>query len=805
MKISYNWLKDYIDHDLTPEKVADILTSTGLEVEDIEFYSNYKNLSDLLVIGFVENVDRHPDADKLTVCKVTIGPGTTLNIVCGAPNVEPGQKVVVAPVGTELNTFNGQKIVLKPAKIRGVVSEGMICAEDEIGTGNDHSGILVLDKDATLGMRYKEFLGLYEDYILEVAITPNRCDAVSHFGVARDLAAVLDKSIKLPPFSGFKEQEKTRDIKVEIANEELCPRYSGIVVSGITVSESPSWLQNRLKAIGLNPVNNIVDVTNFILFETGQPLHAFDLKCIEGDKIIVKTQPASTLFKILDGSEIKLNGSEIMICDAFKPVAVGGVMGGFNSMIIESTKEIFIESACFNPRMIRRTSKYHGIQSDASYRFERGSDPDITVYAMCRAAEMITEIAGGKVVSDIIDTYPGKKEDLELDLHFSYLNSVAGSAINKEEAVSILQRLGYGISEENSEYTKVRIPKYRADVTRPVDLVEEVLRIYSFERIRISDSYLSGLPAEKGLKRIRLFNKISEYLAGSGFCEIMTPSFINSEYSQINDLDEGRMSLKVLDARNSNLDTLKTGIMLSGLEVIGFNVKRNNHNLKFFEFGKNYFMSEKIYREEAMLGLWITGNISETSWYEKEKKADFYFLKAHLENILRIAGVTEELTFAERTDKRFTLSAEILHKKEKIAQIGLVNPDILRNFDLRKEVCFAQIDLEFLVKEKLKEVILYETPVKYPFILRDLSLVINEEINFTQIRDVIRENGSKILKEIRIVDVYEGEHIEAGRKSYLVRLKFQDSDHTLKDEHADKIVGQIIKLVENRFNAIIRK
>jgi len=804
MLISYKWLGDYLKHNLTPIEIADVLTNTGLEVEGIEEYKSHKNIPEELVIGHVIKVEKHPDADKLTVCSVDTGTGKFLQIICGAPNVKEGQKVVIALIGTTLTTFEGGKIKIQKAKIRGIESEGMICAEDELGLSENHSGIMILSENAITGSSFAQYLNVYEDVTLEVNVTPNRGDAISHIGVIRDVAAVLNKKIIYPDLTAFKTSAKEK-FEVNIADSVLCPRYSGIIVRNLKVAESPAWLQNKLRAIGQKPINNIVDLTNFVMNETGQPLHAFDLDKLEGGKIIVKSVKSGTPFITLDKNEVKLNGKEVMICDGVKPIAIGGVMGGFNSMISDQTTSIFIESANFNPSSIRRTSKHHGIFTDASYRYERGADPNITVTALKRAAMLIAEITGGLLTSEIIDVYPKPVTGLQIELEYQFLSDVLGNEIDPSKIKSVLRSLEYEITEERYEGITVNVPTYRVDVTRPIDLVEEFIRIYSFNNISFTSNVKSILPQEKYNSRERLIDHITSFLNSLGGFEILSPSMISKQNIQLAGKPDGD-PVHALNSTNVNLDTLRTNMVFPGLEAISYNQKRSLLNLKFYEFGKIYYKNETgQYTETDKLGIWFSGNKLDGNWYESEKPADYYYLKSTIDNILHFAGFSTLPSVHNIQNEVFNQAIEYSQQDKIIAKLGVLNKKLTKEFDIKGEVYYAEFEMVPLIKNHQSATVKFKPTAKYPSILRDLSLLIDKNITFADIKEKIVSLKLNVLKEVKLIDVYDGEKIDPAKKSYTIRMRYQDEERTLSDVYADKHTADIISILEKDLKVVIRK
>lgn len=804
MLVSYKWLGDYINHNLSAEQIADVLTNSGLEVDGIEEYKSHKNFPEGLLIGHINSVEKHPDADKLTICSVNVGFDAPLQIICGAPNVQQGQKVVVAPIGTTLSTFKGDKIKMQKAKIRGIESEGMICAEDELGLSENHAGIMVLSESAAIGSSFSNYLNIYEDFTIEVNVTPNRGDAISHIGVARDVAAVLNKKLIYPDLSSFK---TVADDKFEVIIEDplLCPRYSGIIIRNIKVGESPVWLQNKLKAIGQKPINNIVDLTNFVMNETGQPLHAFDFDKLEGGKIIVKQFKADTLFTTLDKNEVKLNGTETMICDGVKPIAMAGVMGGANSMISGETTSIFIESANFNPSSIRRTSKQHSIFTDASYRYERGADPNITVTSLKRAAMLIEEFAEGKLSSEVIDVYPVPVLEKLIQIEYKYISDVLGNDNEPDKIKTILQSLEYEIVEESNNVATIKVPTYRVDVTRPIDLVEEFIRIYSFNNINFTSSVKSSLPQEKFSLREKLIDHITSFLNSLGGFEILSASMMSKQYLQLVGKPEGE-PIHALNSTNVNLDTLRTNMVFPGLETISYNQKRSIYNLKFYEFGKIYFKNDSDqYTEIDKLGIWFSGSKHDGNWYETEKPADYYYLKSVVENILHFAAFTKLPSVKNIQNEVFSQAIQYSQQNTIIAKVGVLNKKLAKEFDIKGDVYYAEFEVKPLLANHRLAAVKFKASAKFPSILRDLSLLIDKNITFAEIKEKIVSLKLNVLKEVKLIDVYEGEKIDPTKKSYSIRMRYQDEERTLSDVYADKNTAQIIKFLEEELKVVIRK
>ena len=804
MLISYNWLNTYLDVNLSVDEIAEILTDTGLEVEGVEKNLKKDKLADSVLVGLVKSVEKHPEADKLTICQVDIGQESDLQIICGAPNVATGQKVPVATIGTVLNPIEGDPFKIKKSKLRGSLSEGMICAEDELGIGKSHDGIMILDSEIKTGIPFKDTIKDEGDAIIEIAITPNRGDAISMLGVARDVAAFSKTKAQYPSIDAFKVENSREDIKVSIEEESLCPRYSAVCLSGIEVKDSPEWLQNRLKSIGLNPINNIVDACNFLMFENGQPLHAFDLAKISDKHIIVKKLAKGIKFKTLDESEVELSGSELMICDATKGIAIGGVMGGFESMVTAETDSILIESAHFNPTSIRKTARQHTFFTDAAYRFERGSDPNFTVVAVKRAALLIKEIAGGEISSEIIDAYPNPIKNKVIDLSFDYVNGILGNKLSNSVIVDIIKSLEYSVLKENDKMIQVEVPTYRPDVLRPIDLVEEVLRIYSYNKIEFSDLVTTPLPESKVDERSKFLNGLANYLTSSGFNELLTPSFFSS--ANIDQENTEKKAIKTLNAVNANLDTLRNNFLLSGLDALSYNYKRNQYNLKFFEMGKIYFQkAEGKYIEEEKLAIWLSGSIHDESWFEKTKKIDIYFLKSIVQNLISLSGVKANILEESIKENDYSFAILLTANGKELAKLGLIKAEIGSRYDIKDDVYYAELNLDYLYKLYRKKSIQYQQPARFPFMLRDLSIVLTKEIKYSDIKSSIEALHIKMMKELILLDVYEGKNLDSDKKSYTIRMKFQDDENTLKDKQVDSYISTIINVLENQHKAIIRK
>jgi phenylalanyl-tRNA synthetase beta chain len=822
MKISHNWLKDYIDTDLSPEEIAKILTNTGLEVEGIEPFQPVEGGLEGLVIGKVTSCKKHPDADKLSVTTVDVGEDRQLPIVCGAPNVDEGQKVIVAKVGTKLNV-NGKEFPIKKAKIRGEVSEGMICSEDEIGLGDSHEGIMVLDSNAPIGKPVKEYFNIEKDTVLEIDLTPNRIDGASHIGAARDLVAYLkqnqDIELKKPSVDKFEKENDNLPIAIEIENEEACPRYAGVSLTNLEVKPSPDWLQNRLKAIGIAPKNNLVDISNYILHETGHPLHFFDADEIKGNKVIIKTLDEGTPFKTLDEEERKLSSNDLMICNNEEPMCIAGVLGGIESGVTDKTKNLFIESAYFNPKSIRKTAKRHGISTDASYRFERGADPNKVIYALKRAAIMVKELAGGEISSDIIDEYPKIIENKRVKLTYQKIDTLTGQKIGREKLKQILESLDIKIENETEEHFDLIIPTYRVDVERDVDVIEEILRIYGFNNIEISEKLNTSLTYSEGIDKEKYVETISDILTGQGFHEIMSNSITNDNYYE-NLQSYPKEKLAYLHNPLSNdLNVMRQTLLFGGLESISYNYNHQRPNLKLFEIGNCYKLNGQLtdpekdnsilksYDEQNHLALFITGNLSKENWLTESEsiQSSFFHLKGYVEGILSKLGFDLNKIKAEETKKDiFTQGLTYKLKKHVLAEFGSISNELLDRFDIDDEVFYADLAWDKLLQLAQNNTIGYKEVPKYPEVRRDLALLLDDAVEFEQIRDLAYQAERKFLKDISLFDVYRGEKLGPNKKSYAVSFILQDEKQTLKDKQIDKIMDKLIKTFKDKLGAEIR-
>jgi len=800
MKISYNWLKEFIETDKTPEEISKILTGTGLEVESMEKVQAIPGGLEGLVIGYVKERSQHPNADRLSVTKVDAGTGEDLQIVCGAHNVAAGQKVVVALVGTTVHPTTGEPFKINKSKIRGEVSEGMICAEDEIGLGTDHAGIMVLDEAAEIGTAAKHYFNLQDDYMYEIGLTPNRADAASHLGAARDIAAFLKIAVKRPDVSAFKVDDTSRTIKVIVENEQAAPRYSGVTILGVEVKESPAWLKERLAVIGIRSINNIVDVTNYVLHDLGQPLHAFDADEISKDTVIVKNCPEGTPFITLDGLERKLSADDLMICDGDgKPMCIGGVFGGINSGVKASTKRIFLESAWFNAVSIRKTSKRHGLKTDASFRFERGTDPDMTVFALKRAALLIQEVAGGKIASEISDNYPSPVAPFAIDVTYKTIDRLIGKQIPHGEIKDILTALEIKIVGETGEDLDLRVPPYRVDITRDVDVVEEILRIYGYNNIEIPTQVRASLNNSVRPEKDSVQSLLSDLLTANGFNEIMSNSLTKSAYSS--NLDK---AIKILNPLSNDLDVMRQTMLYSGLEAVAYNQNRKNADLKLYEFGKVYSVEEDKYTETQRFAIFISGATADEQWNQKAKAVSFYNLKAVVDGLLAKLNIID-FSVEDSTCSRIAYGLQYKVNGKQLVKLGAVKNEALKKADVDKDVFYADFNFDLLLKAARKNKIVYKEISKYPAVRRDLSMLIDRSVSFGQLKQIAQKAERKLLQEVNVFDVYEGDKLPAGKKSYALSFILQDDEKTLTDKAIDSIMQKLIYNLEREAGAEIRK
>lgn len=820
MNISYNWLKEYVNFDLTPDEVAAALTSIGLETGDVEEVQSIKGGLEGLVIGEVLTCEPHPNSDHMHITTVNLGQGDPVQIVCGAANVAAGQKVVVATLGTKL--YDGDEcFTIKKSKLRGVESNGMICAEDEIGIGTSHEGIIVLPEDVVPGTLAKDYYNIKSDYVLEVDITPNRSDACSHYGVARDLYAWLiqngrQATLKRPSVDAFKVDNHDMNIDIVVENTEACPRYAGVAIKNVTVKESPEWLQNKLRLIGVRPINNIVDITNYILHAYGQPMHCFDADKIKGGKIVVKTCPEGTKFVTLDEVERKLSDRDLMICNAEEPMCIAGVFGGLDSGTTETTKDVFLESAYFHPTWVRKTARRHGLSTDSSFRFERGIDPNGTIYALKEAALLVKELAGGEIASEIKDNYPAPIADFSVELSYEYTNALIGKVIPAETIKSIVTSLEMKITGETPEGLSLLVPAYRVDVQRPCDVVEDILRIYGYNNVEIPTSVKSSLSVKGDVdKSVKLQNLVSEQLVGCGFNEIMNNSLTAATYYEGLETYKPENLVQLMNPLSNDLNVMRATLLFGGLESIQHNANRKNADLKFFEFGNCYhFNAEKknpekvlaAYSEELHLGLWITGKRVSNSWAHPDENTSVYELKAYVLNIFRRLGVNfGGLVFGNLTDDIYSVAISVHTRGGKLlATFGVLHKKIQKAFDIDNEVYYADLNWKELMKAIKNNAVAYKEISKFPAVKRDLALLIDKKVQFAEIEKIAYETDKKLLKSVELFDVYEGKNLEAGKKSYAVSFMLQDENATLNDKQIDKVMQKLIANLQNKLDAKLR-
>ena len=820
MNISYNWLKEYVDFDLTPEQVADALTSIGLETGGVEEVQTIKGGLEGLVIGEVLTCEDHPNSDHLHITTVNLGNGEPVQIVCGAANVAAGQKVVVATLGTKL--YSGEEsFTIKKSKIRGVESTGMICAEDEIGIGESHEGIIVLPAEAVPGTLAKDYYNIKSDYLLEVDITPNRADACSHYGVARDLYAYLTQNgvkttLNRPSVDAFAVENHNLDIEVCVEESEAAPRYSGVTVTGVTVKESPEWLQDKLRIIGLRPINNVVDITNYIVHAFGQPLHCFDAGKIKGNKVVVRTMPQDTPFVTLDEVERKLDARDLMICNAEEAMCIAGVFGGLHSGSTETTTDVFIESAYFNPTWVRKTARRHGLNTDSSFRFERGADPNATIYCLKLAALMIKDLAGGSISSEIKDVCNIPAEDFIVELTYAKVNSLIGKVIPVETVKSIVTSLEMKITNETADGLTLAVPPYRVDVQRDCDVIEDILRIYGYNNVEIPTTLKSSLTTKgEADKSNKLQNLIAEQLVGCGFNEILNNSLTAAAYYEGLEAVPANRLVMLLNPLSNDLNCMRQTLLFGGLESIAHNANRRNADLKFFEFGNTYTYDaekrnpEKVlapYAEEYRLGLWITGKRVSNSWAHAEENSSVYELKAYVENIIKRLGLDlNNLVVGNLTDDLYASALAVYTKGGKqLAVFGVVTNKLLKKFDIDNEVYFAELNWDAIMKAIRNVKVSYKEISKYPAVRRDLALLLDKGVQFAEIVKIARDTEKKLLKEVELFDVYEGKNLEAGKKSYAVSFILQDENQTLNDKQIDKIMSKLIKNLQDKLDAKLR-
>ena len=820
MEISYKWLKEYVDFDLTPQETADALTSCGLEVDALEEVQTIKGGLKGLYVGKVLTCELHPNSDHLHITTVDLGKAEPQQIVCGAPNVAAGQKVIVADLGCVL--YDGDKeFVIKKSKLRGVESLGMICAEDEIGVGTSHDGIIVLPEDAPVGQPAAEYYHLESDWIIEIDITANRSDALSHWGVARDLYAWLKRnghatSLHRPDCSEFAVDNNDLPIDVEIENTEACKRYACVSISGCEVKESPEWLQNKLKVIGLRPINNIVDITNYVMMAYGQPMHCFDADMVKGSKIVVRTQPEGTKFVTLDGEEHTLGEHDLSICNAEEPMCIAGIFGGKGSGTYDTTKNVVLESAYFHPTWIRKSARRHGLSTDASYRFERGIDPNGTIYALKQAAILCKQLAGGKVSMEIKDVYPNPISDARVQLDFEYVDRLIGKKIGNDMIRSIVESLDMKIVAETESGLELDVPAYRVDVQRPCDVVEDILRIYGYNNVEIPTQLKSSLTIPSDIdKAYHRQNVIGEQLVGCGFREILNNSLTKTAYyTELNKYTE-ETTVKVMNPLSNDLGVMRQTLLFGGLESISRNINHKMPNLRFFEFGNCYHYSPekkndedpiKAYTEEMHLGIWTTGKRVEGSWAHADEKTSFYELKAYVLNIFTRLGVNPGIVVSETSDNNIFGKALALKARsgKVLCEMGTVCHKLLKKMDIDQDVFYADINWDNVMRAIKKNEVLYHDISKFPSVSRDLALLIDKSVEFEQIEQIAHQTEKKLLKSVELFDVYEGKNLPEGKKSYAVNFILQDETKTLNDKQIEAIMSKLINNLKTKLGAELR-
>jgi phenylalanyl-tRNA synthetase beta chain len=808
MKISYNWLKQFIKTDWSAEETGELLTDLGLEIEGIETYQSVKGGLEGIVVGEVLTCVQHPNADRLKITTVNIGGDEPLQIVCGAPNVAAGQKVPVATIGTTLYTEKGEAWTIKKGKIRGEESHGMICAEDELGLGKSHDGIMVLDQKLKAGALAADIFNIENDQVFEIGLTPNRADAMSHYGTARDLkAGLMQKDINTemitPSVSSFHVERRSLKIDIDVKDNNLAPRYCGLTITGLKVEDSPSWLQHRLKSIGLTPKNNIVDITNYVLHELGQPLHAFDAAKITGNKVIVKTLPAGTKFKTLDDVERELDAEDLMICDAEKPMCIAGVFGGVHSGVSEGTTSIFLESAYFNPVSIRKTAKRHALNTDASFRFERGIDPNITDYALKRAALMILDIAGGEVSSDLMDFYPKKIEDYQVRLSFENAKKLIGEEIPKETIKSILTSLDIKVNNVTEAGLGLTVPAYRNDVQREADVIEEILRVYGYNNIKTTEKLNASISNTSKFEDFKLQNIIGNQLSSQGFFEILSNSLTSPKYIALSDQLKEEHNVEMLNPLSNDLSVMRQSLLFSGLEAVSYNINRKRDNLKLYEFGKTYHNYNERREEHKHLSILLSGNKNTVRWNSPIQKSDFFYLKGIVNATLGRLGISRFKVSPIKNDV-FSEGISLSIGKTKLVDFGIVNSKALKHFGISQEVLFADFNWDNVIEMAKHTDIKFKGIPKYPEVRRDFALLLDEQVTFEDIDKIAMQTEKQLLKDVDLFDVYQGKNLPKGKKSYAVSFTIQDEHKTLTDKQIDKIMNKLQANFEKQLGAELR-
>lgn len=808
MKVSYKWLKEYIHTDLAIDKVSELLTDTGLEVEGIEEIESIKGGLKGVVIGEILSCEPHPNADRLRKTTVSIGGGEPLPIVCGAPNVAVGLKVLIATVGTIIYSEEGD-FTIKKSKIRGEVSEGMICAEDELNIGESHDGIMVLTDNPKVGTPAAEYFKIESDHVIEIGLTPNRSDAMSHYGVARDLKAALlryeleDPKLELPSVDHFTVASNDLEIGITIEDKESCPRYAGTSIKGVKIGPSPEWIQSRLRAIGVGPINNVVDIANYVLHETGHPLHAFDADKVEGHQIVVKHLAKGTKFVTLDDKERELHEDDLMICNTSEGMVIAGTMGGKHSGVSKDTQNVFIEAAYFNPVSVRKTAKRHALNTDSSFRYERGVDPNMTIYALKRAALLIQEIAGGEVSMEIKDVYPNPIPDFTVELNLDRMNHLIGQEIPEDQVKAILSSLDIDVISQSEKDLTLNVPAYRVDVQREADIVEEVLRIYGFNAIDFNHKMSISVAQTDSKSEASYREKMSTVLSGRGFSEIMNNSLTKPHYYDGNGY-VSENSIAMLNPLSQDLAVMRQALIFGGLEVIAYNSNRQRPNLKLYEFGKTYQKHKEAYSEETRFGIWISGSEKPEGWSSKSAPSDFFTLKAEVVNILAQLGFKNLVEQETEGSEVWSYGLELVLNNKVVATVGKVTESLQKKTDNRHEVFYADLDWEYLTKKAKKLKVMFQELPKYPEVRRDLALLVNEDVKYADLKTAAQKCEKKILRNINLFDVYEGKNLAAGKKSYAMSFTLRDDSQTLKDAHVDKVMSKILSSLKAQFNVELR-
>jgi phenylalanyl-tRNA synthetase beta chain len=806
MKISKNWLSSHINTNKTHDEISTLLTGCGLEVEHLKEWESLKGGLQNVVVGHVVSCEKHPNADKLSVTLVDVGDGEPKKIVCGAPNVATGQKVIVALPGAVLYPTVGESFEIKKSKIRGEESNGMICAEDEIGMGTSHAGIMILPDETSVGMPAADYFQIERDIVFEIGLTPNRADAASHYGVARDLAALTNiKNLITTSSSDVKVANQTGSVTVKVEDANDCPRYSGVYISNVSVGQSPQWLKNKLSAIGVRSINNIVDITNYILHDLGQPLHAFDADCIQDNTINVKRSTKDEKFITLDDIERKLNGTELMISDANASLCMAGVFGGKNAGVNESTKNIFLESAYFNSVVVRKASRLHSIHTDSSFRFERGTDPEMTITAMMKAAKMIQELAGGQIADTIIDVYPQTIEWKKIDLNYKYVDTLIGNQLDHDLIKKIITDLGVKIDSESSEGLLISIPPFKVDVTRAADVVEEIIRIYGYNAIELPGKISMTVSSSVKPDVEKVTSKIATTLIGKGYFEILNNSLTKKDTAHLIPMNEGDEAVEVLNPLSNDLGILRNSMLLPGLESIAYNLNRKEKEIRLFEIGKVYSVNNGLYTEKNKIAIWTSGELNKEHWQKTMNPVDIYSMKALVQSILHSLGIENyKLNIEQNSGTVFSQSIDIMLKKRMMVSIGEVNKKTLKQFEINQPVFYAELDVETIMRAVSSTDLTAQEPPKYPEVRRDLSMVLDKNVNYSEVEEIAYNSVKGILREVNLFDVYEGDKIEAGKKSYALSFILRDDEATLQDKQIDTAIDKLMKQFETRLGAIIR-